>query len=282
MNRKFSMNQITPINYSLCGQLNSKDEFVHIKRAFDENVLIFVNKGVLFINSNNKNYSLKENQYILLKAGESHFGWKKSEGYLSYLWVHFRTESEIRTVKDDDLQNSTLDSVYFFPESGELENYTRFSLLFRQMMDISFDEGMYKKKMLDYSLSLLLLELSKDKNTNTPYTKISPLISDVCSWIKANYDSDFTLEELADTFGYQAEYLSSLFRKEIELTIKQYLINIRINIAKNLLSNYGLSIKEVSYSCGFMDEKYFMKVFKKKEGLTPTEYKSAFFKKNIN
>lgn len=57
---------------------------------------------------------------------------------------------------------------------------------------------------------------------------------------------------------------------------------IRIKTAKTLLSNYGVTIKEAAFSCGFSDEKYFMKVFRELEGMTPTQYKNSFGRKNIN
>ena len=56
----------------------------------------------------------------------------------------------------------------------------------------------------------------------------------------------------------------------------------RIRTAKTLLSNYGVTIKEAAFSCGFSDEKYFMKVFKNLEGITPAQYKKSFGRKNIN
>ena len=56
----------------------------------------------------------------------------------------------------------------------------------------------------------------------------------------------------------------------------------RSQMAKMLLANYKFSIEEISYSCGFADEKYFMRVFKKIENMTPTEYSFAFYKKEIN
>ena len=53
-------------------------------------------------------------------------------------------------------------------------------------------------------------------------------------------------------------------------------------VAKNLLTNRTLSIYRIADMCGFSDEKYFMKLFKRYEGITPTQYRKAFHQKKIN
>ena len=52
----------------------------------------------------------------------------------------------------------------------------------------------------------------------------------------------------------------------------------RIDAAKAMLISQNCSIKEAAYSCGFPDEKYFMKVFREVVGMTPTAYKNTYFK----
>lgn len=56
-----------------------------------------------------------------------------------------------------------------------------------------------------------------------------------------------------------------------------YVNRLRIEKAKNLLYSTTLSIKEIGFQVGFSDEKYFMKVFKKLEGLSPSQYRHAFY-----
>ena len=81
--------------------------------------------------------------------------------------------------------------------------------------------------------------------------------------------------ELADAVGYSADYLSSLFKQSMGISIVRYTNLLRIKTAKTLLSNYDITIKEAAFSCGFSDEKYFMKVFKQLEGMTPSQYKNS-------
>lgn len=281
------------LNFLVCGQLVNKDNFLHSRRILEENVFIFVLEGTLFINSNNTNYTVHKNQFIILKAGEEHFGYKESNGSLKYYWVHFSNTVNLKEKKIINYITSDKSSLlnqeqsfqkasfYYFPETGTFENNTRFLLLFRQMMDFSLDNNI-NKTILDYSLSILMMEFSQSlhKQNENSNKEIPSIISDICHWIKNNYQNNFTIEELSQEFKYQSSYLSNLFSKNMNMSIIQYTNRVRISAAKNLLSNF--SVKETAYSCGFDDEKYFMKIFKKIEGITPGQYKQAFNKKNIN
>lgn len=275
--RIFSINQKTPVQFLVCGNLRSNDEFLHMKRTIDENVLIVVQKGTLFINSNRKSYEVGENQFILLNAGEEHFGYRKSEGELSYFWLHFNAD-EIEIV--DKTEEKRSDFTYRFDEAGTLLSSNRIFLLFRQLMDFSLDSDFYNKEVLNYLTSVILMEITNQGLSGKTDKKTNPIVFEICSWIKTNYNHQFTIDELSQINGYQSEYLSNLFKKNMGISILQYTNQIRIETAKKLLPNF--TIKETAYSCGFEDEKYFMKVFKKQEGMTPTEYKNTFFKKFVN
>ena len=282
--RYFVSKSIKPLTFSVCGQLNSKDGFLHHRRTFDYHVLILVIEGVLHITANGTEYSLSPDQYLFLRAGEEHFGHQPSVGKLSYLWVHLKAEPEFEILQEPMLSQGASGYTYFFSESGKTASSKRISLLFHQLLDQALEQRLYTTSILDYSVSLLMMELSKDciDRENPELQQYPPVIFSVTEWIRANYQRPFTLTELADEFHYRADYLSSLFKRVTGVSVIQYTNKIRIETSKTLLTNYDLSIKEAAYSCGFPDEKYYMKLFKKAEGITPTQYKAAFYKKFIN
>ncbi|MGN1160270.1 MAG: AraC family transcriptional regulator [Lachnospiraceae bacterium] len=270
-----------PLTFSACGQLVSKEGFLHHNRCFDWNVLIVVTEGILHITADGIPYELGPDQYLFLRAGETHFGHQASEGKLSYLWVHLKAD---KTFAVTDENGTEMRYTYFIPESGRIASSKRMKLLFRQLLDMAMEEQLYTTEMLDYSVSLLMMELTQEMIDQRSHKKerIPQVVFSVVEWIKANYYKQISVQQLANEFGYQADYLSALFKKHMRSTLVQYVNKIRIENAKKLLADYGLSIKETAYACGFPDEKYFMKVFKKTEGLTPTQYKNAYYKKLIN
>jgi len=273
--RYFYSDQNTPLHFIVCGMLSSKDKFLHMKRQFQDNVFILVKKGELNISANNHQYNLSQNHFIILKANELHFGTKESSGELEYFWVHFTDHLET-TSDNSEHPNSS----YLFPEIGTINNSNKTSLLFNQLLDFYMNDGQ-NQQLLDFSLSLLLLELTSQLK-NQPAADYPPVIHNAISWIKANYTKNFSLQEISDFLNYSPARLSALFKKNLNMTIPQFTNHLRIETSKNLLTYFGYSIKECAYECGFEDEKYFMKVFKASEGITPTDYKNAFYKKNIN
>ena len=274
----FACNIIHPLKYEVCGQLLSPDGFLHHRRCFEYHVLLLVTEGTLYITLCDIPYTVSAGQYILLRSGVEHFGHRASTGRLSYLWVHFSDDGSLHT----DLSGENI--TYFFPEHGTVATSGRVSLLFHQLMDLSLEDNLISDNMSNYALSLLVMELSREhmQSLKNRTDQLPSVVISAMGWIKTNYYQPFTVSELADKFGYRADYLSSLFKRATGISIMRYTNKIRIKSAKTLLLNYELSIKETAYSCGFSDEKYFMKVFKQWEGMTPTQYKNAFCKKYIN
>lgn len=93
--------------------------------------------------------------------------------------------------------------------------------------------------------------------------------------IKSDISANFTLGHLAQTVGVSSSYLSTLFKKETGLTITQYVTQIRIHKAKQLLEGTHLQVQAVAQHCGMVDRHYFSRIFKKETGMTPNQYRKS-------
>lgn len=82
-----------------------------------------------------------------------------------------------------------------------------------------------------------------------------------------------TLNELASYSGMSRTYFSYVFREVKGMKLQDYLIQTRLNKAKNLLGNIDLKIKQIAHETGFRDPNYFCRTFKKKTGLNPTNWR---------
>ncbi|MCH5325146.1 MAG: AraC family transcriptional regulator [Eubacterium sp.] len=87
-----------------------------------------------------------------------------------------------------------------------------------------------------------------------------------------------TLKELAKTTGLSESYLSKLFRKEMGVTLSQYISQKRVEAAENLLKYSDFSCVEISDYLCFSSESYFIQVFKAYTKMTPREYRSRYFR----
>ncbi|MFD0696577.1 AraC family transcriptional regulator [Paenibacillus sp. GCM10027628] len=84
---------------------------------------------------------------------------------------------------------------------------------------------------------------------------------------------ELTLNRISQIVGLSAGYLSQLFRKEVGMTISEYIQGEKIEEAKKLLALTNYSISEICTRLNFHDQSYFTKVFKKKTGVTPRQYR---------
>ncbi len=82
-----------------------------------------------------------------------------------------------------------------------------------------------------------------------------------------------SLQTVAEEVGLSFQYLSQLFKKECGIHFSDYLTELRIGKAKQLLSETHMKIYEISELCGYANPKYFMNAFKKATGLTPKEFR---------
>lgn len=106
-----------------------------------------------------------------------------------------------------------------------------------------------------------------------PHAPESNAISFILQYMEHHYDQNITLKSAADRIYMNASYFSTLFRKKTGITFIHYLQKLRIERAKELLLDPQYKIYEVAVKVGFVDEKYFFKVFKNCEGVTPNEYR---------
>jgi len=108
------------------------------------------------------------------------------------------------------------------------------------------------------------------QNRNIHHTKI---FAKAKEYIWSNYNQDISLKRLSEAVEINPYYLSHLFRKEMGISFMEYLTSVRISVAKALLEQTTKTVLDICLEVGYQDPSHFAKVFKKKEGLQPTEYR---------
>lgn len=93
--------------------------------------------------------------------------------------------------------------------------------------------------------------------------------------LRHNYSQDLGLSALSEHVGMSVSHLSRTFSKEVGMSISQYIAALRCEEAASMLKNSDASIQEISAYVGYLDNNYFVKVFKKQYGMTPTEYRAG-------
>ena len=93
--------------------------------------------------------------------------------------------------------------------------------------------------------------------------------------VHQSYDQDLSLEAIADQLHYNPNYLSGIFKREYGSNFGDYVLSYRLSVAKRWLVESKMTIKEISERLQYNNPQNFIRFFKKKEGMTPGEYRKA-------
>ena len=158
--------------------------------------------------------------------------------------------------------------------------YKHFSIPFRvsdnfeERIDLFFnEEGTFLleeyKKRIKREITIFLKKVKRKTLPNN-----QNIIYEIEKYLQANFDRDVKLQEISEHFYISREYISRKFKQEFNVNISDYIVKTRMTKAKSLLKNSQLKIYDIASMIGYQDDKYFRKVFKKVEGITPNEYRA--------
>jgi two-component system response regulator YesN len=100
---------------------------------------------------------------------------------------------------------------------------------------------------------------------------------EIKEYIDKNYSREITLSVFADRYYLSKEYLSKLFKEEFGYNIYEYVLKVRMEQARELLSEPAVKVLTVAERLGYRDNNYFSRAFKTYYGISPTEYRGNIF-----
>jgi YesN/AraC family two-component response regulator len=92
-------------------------------------------------------------------------------------------------------------------------------------------------------------------------------------YIKKNIDKSIELDDIAGLMGYSSKYMSRLFKQEAGINFNQYRLQLKMERAKEYLENTDHRIKQIAYEIGYENSESFVRIFKKRTGITPSQYR---------
>ncbi len=152
-------------------------------------------------------------------------------------------------------------------------------MLVLEMFTESENQQKYDIELLDYQVVILLLKILKKYGDNctvpSECRKNDAVASEIMAYIQTNFSS-VTLAQIAEHFHYSEEYTSRLIKKLTGITLQKMLLKIRINKAKNFLTDTNASIENICQQIGYNNPEHFIRTFKKQFNMTPGEYRKRF------
>ncbi|MDF2039991.1 response regulator [Cytobacillus oceanisediminis] len=129
------------------------------------------------------------------------------------------------------------------------------------------EEHMVRADYLEKVADQGLLELEAKKEY------VNSSVKQAIAYVNENLPEQISLKEVADAVHLNASYFSAMFKEQTSITFSEYLTRKRLQLAKKLLITTDLPIDEVARQAGYQTAKYFIKLFKDSEGVTPSKYR---------
>lgn len=206
----------------------------------------FVESGFGYYKIGDREYKVGPGEIFVIPPYEETFYQADSEKPWNYIWIGF-TSSKLPLKLDDIIHIPEALTIFNAMKTCEEFTNGRSAFLSARLWDL---------------FSLLLRNRKNSEN----------YIEKALNCMHAEYMNGITVEEIAERLNLDRTYLSTLFKKKIGLSPKQYLLNYKMSIASTLLLDMHKSVSVTACSVGYNDIFTFSKMFKRHFGLSPLDY----------
>ena len=260
----------TRITEMLCSNPEELYTAPHIHKEFE---ILMIKKKPLLVNIHGEEFTLDVDDIIIINPQVVHSTLAK----LNHL--HYILQFNFSTILDDkDVKNVfayRYKMPYFILHPGD-EFYDEIAYYIKNIYKSNTESSWASNYIKGYFYQLYaffqkigFMEPQTIDSTKKGYDKIHK----ITDYIHENYTSDITLELLSQEFYLNPSYLCRLFKEVMNLTVVEYLNQIRVKNAELYLTSTDKSIMEISQLLGFSSQTYFNRVFKSIMMITPSEYR---------
>ncbi|MDU1031087.1 MAG: AraC family transcriptional regulator [Anaerococcus obesiensis] len=250
--------------FSSSDKINSRIHF----HPFTEFYYILDGKGKFSIED--KIIDTSKDDFFIINSNVGHSIYSNENENLTF--ISFGVDSIfVKNIKNDD---SLEEDKYIFKNIEENKDY--FINSFNTIHD-EFNSGdMFAQSMANAKASEFVISLLRKYKNDFEITndiKINKQIDYIKNFIDNNYSEDIKLESLSKMAFMNKFHLIAEFKQSYRVTPIDYLILKRIEVTKNLLISTNHSMEEISSIVGFNSQSYFNQVFRKKVGITPSQFR---------
>jgi len=263
-----------PVQVQNGGLFISRGVGSHPVRNLTSWEVIFVERGQLQIREDDRLFTVRAGESLLLQPGHRHMGEGEFPADLKFYWLHFDWH--------EGPDETTPCSVHLdIPQYTRVSEHQYVISLFRQFL--SEQENVHRSIALECILLLILQQIAapgpQESTGDSPGLALAWKAHQI---IRTQFHLPISTSSLAKELHCNADYLGRVYRRTFNITLTEALHRQRVLMAEKLLINNSLSLTEVGRQCGFNDTSYFRQVFRKYTALTPAGWKRRYFREYVN
>lgn len=226
-------------------------------------------KGTYQING--ETYQLNKHQLFLICPGVTTYYVADMQEPWKYLWIAFNGV-KAKTY----LEWAHLDQAHPICQFEKPESLIKCVQGILDARELTCANELMRAGYLMHFLSELIQVQSQANPTGDEHDyPYQVYVNHALEFIEHNYQKGIRVNNIADYIGINRSYLTNIFKKSLDISVQEYLINYRMENATKLLRTTKLTISEISKAVGYDDSLTFSKVFKHIKGISPTEYRAT-------
>ena len=232
--------------------------------TYDHYIIHYITNGKGIYYTSSKTYSAYKGDFFLIKPQEIVHYQADIDDPWSYYWVGFNGSEAFKILKLCGFSDTSL--IQSYDRDNKLEE-TLHRLAYPSYSTISREYELLGN--LYHMFSLLI-----HTQTQQPISNSEQYLTRAVEFIEQEYSfSDLQVSDIANYVGIDRSYLYRIFYNSFQLSVQDYIIELRLKKAKSLLKYSDTIIGLITFSCGFENQSYFSTIFKKRFGQTPLQYR---------
>ncbi len=252
------------------GELEAKKSHTSSRSGLGSYLFFTVLKGSGYLYYHAKEYSLKAGDCVFIDCDVPYAHTTSPDDLWTLKWIHFDGPSMPFIYSKYEERGGR--PVFRPSESGYAE-------VWRQLMDTASGDDYLRDMLINKQLSELMLLLMRESWHPEDRNDLPPkksLVLPVKEYLDKNYGEKITLDDLAARFFVNKFYLTKTFKAQYGQSINNYLLNVRITHAKQLLRFTDKPVEEIGLECGLGAANYFSSKFKEVEGIQPSLFREQW------
>lgn len=250
-----------------CGMENCTPSYSYGPAIRPQYLIHYIIDGEGSYTVNNTTYKLKKNQGFLICPNILTYYESDKDNPWTYMWIGFNGVKAQTYLNYANLNEKN--PIFEYLKDDSLKNYIFEMFKLKEMNH--FTE--LKLEGLLYFFMSKLVEARKNTSNKKSYKNTELYLEKSIEFIENNYSHNIKINDIAKYIGINRSYLTNIFKKNINVSPQEFLVNYKIDKAYELLKNTDLSIKSIAESVGYSDPLTFSKIFKKISGDNPKSYR---------
>ena len=297
----FEISLADPIFFFKAGEFTAPPGWRHKRLHHERDFEIFLGvAGTVPLLVDGARVDLGPGDCVVTPPGATVEGAAATTEAVDFYWLHFfagwrtldddgqggglpgRFAAELERVRDGEF-SAALHEVCLLPRTFRPSRPHRAVLALRQVLDTA-NRFRYTQRACDFLTGALLVELGDDFLRSLAERSVPQPASTapVAEWIRSHISADLTVSDVARQFKVNPDYLTRVFRSEHGTTLRDYILDLKIEAAKVLLVRTDLAVAQVARYSHFRDVRNFLKRFRERAGVTPSEFRAAHVATHLN